>query len=184
MRISTLVSDPDAERDKLKKFQENEKKRYRAEQQRFELKHARQLEEMRASSDATIKELEQLQNEKRKMLMEHESIKLKEQEETYTKELREWKALLKPRKQVCLELLYDVSTHTDQREYTTITHDNVLTNVNFQFSFPLSFASVVLLAYLEIEIRLYWFESMLNYAKCSFIKAMLTKIGKTKKTSI
>ncbi|XP_016845889.1 serine/threonine-protein kinase 10 isoform X3 [Nasonia vitripennis] len=99
MRISTLVSDPDAERDKLKKFQENEKKRYRAEQQRFELKHARQLEEMRASSDATIKELEQLQNEKRKMLMEHESIKLKEQEETYTKELREWKTLLKPRKQ-------------------------------------------------------------------------------------
>lgn len=103
MRISistTLTPDPDAEREKLKKFQENEKKRYRAEQQRFELKHARQLEEMRAQSDATIKELEQLQNEKRKMLMEHETMKLKEQEETYTKELREWKALLKPRKQV------------------------------------------------------------------------------------
>lgn len=94
------VLDPDAERDKLKKFQENEKKRYRAEQQRFELKHARQLEETRAQSDATIKELEQLQNEKRKMLMEYEAIKLKEQEETYTKELREWKAHLKPRKQV------------------------------------------------------------------------------------
>ncbi|XP_008546000.1 serine/threonine-protein kinase 10-A [Microplitis demolitor] len=102
MRISistTLTPDPDAEREKLKKFQENEKKRYRAEQQRFELKHARQLEEMRAQSDATIKELEQLQNEKRKMLMEHETMKLKEQEETYTKELREWKAQLKPRKQ-------------------------------------------------------------------------------------
>lgn len=103
MRISisaALVSDPDAEREKLKKFQENEKKRYRAEQQRFELKHARQLEEVRAQSEGTIKELEQLQNEKRKMLMEHETMKLKEQEEAYTKELREWKALLKPRKQV------------------------------------------------------------------------------------
>ncbi|KAK0157745.1 hypothetical protein PV328_011445 [Microctonus aethiopoides] len=102
MRISisaALTPDPDAEREKLKKFQENEKKRYRAEQQRFELKHARQLEEVRAQSDATIKELEQLQNEKRKMLMEHETMKLKEQEETYTKELREWKAHLKPRKQ-------------------------------------------------------------------------------------
>uniref|UniRef100_A0ABD2VX87 Protein kinase domain-containing protein n=1 Tax=Trichogramma kaykai TaxID=54128 RepID=A0ABD2VX87_9HYME len=100
MRISMSAAlDPEAERDKLKKFQENEKKRYRAEQQRFELKHARQLEEMRASSDATIKELEQLQNEKRKMLVEHESIKLKEQEEAYAKELREWKAELKPRKQ-------------------------------------------------------------------------------------
>ena len=98
---SALPTDPDAERDKLKKFQENEKKRYRAEQQRFELKHTRQLEEMRAASDAAIKELEQLQNEKRKMLMEHESIKLKEQEEAYSRELKEWKALIKPRKQVC-----------------------------------------------------------------------------------
>lgn len=103
MRISitSMTPDPDAERDKLKKFQENEKKRYRAEQQRFELKHARQLEEVKAQCDANIKELEQLQNEKRKMLMEHETMKLKEQEEAYTKELREWKTLLKPRKQVC-----------------------------------------------------------------------------------
>lgn len=102
MRISmssVLAPDPDAEREKLKKFQENEKKRYRAEQQRFELKHSRQLEEVRAQSDATIKELEQLQNEKRKMLMEHETLKLKEQEEAYGKEIREWKAQLKPRKQ-------------------------------------------------------------------------------------
>ncbi|XP_044017440.1 serine/threonine-protein kinase 10 isoform X2 [Aphidius gifuensis] len=98
MRIS-VASTPDIERDKLKKFQENEKKRYRAEQQRFELKHARQLEEVRAQCDAAIKELEQLQNEKRKMLMEHETMKLKEQEESYSKELKEWKALLKPRKQ-------------------------------------------------------------------------------------
>ncbi|XP_014472250.1 PREDICTED: serine/threonine-protein kinase 10 isoform X2 [Dinoponera quadriceps] len=100
MRISmSSVLDPDAEREKLKKFQENEKKRYRAEQQRFELKHSRQLEEVRAQSDATIKELEQLQNEKRKMLMEYETLKLKEQEEAYGKDLREWKAQLKPRKQ-------------------------------------------------------------------------------------
>ncbi|XP_076295360.1 sterile20-like kinase isoform X2 [Lasioglossum baleicum] len=102
MRISisaVIAPDPDAEREKLKKFQENEKKRYRAEQQRFELKHSRQLEEVRAQSDATIKELEQLQNEKRKMLMEHETLKLKELEEAYGKELREWKAQLKPRKQ-------------------------------------------------------------------------------------
>ncbi|XP_076165808.1 sterile20-like kinase isoform X2 [Ptiloglossa arizonensis] len=102
MRISmssVIAPDPDAEREKLKKFQENEKKRYRAEQQRFELKHSRQLEEVRAQSDATIKELEQLQNEKRKMLMEHETLKLKELEEAYSRELREWKAQLKPRKQ-------------------------------------------------------------------------------------
>ncbi|XP_069677773.1 serine/threonine-protein kinase 10 isoform X2 [Periplaneta americana] len=100
MRISMATQpDPEEERDKLKKFQENEKKRYRAEQTRFELKHARQLEELRATSEATIKELEQLQNEKRKMLMEHETMKLKEQEEAYSRELKEWKGQLKPRKQ-------------------------------------------------------------------------------------
>lgn len=110
MRISmssVLAPDPDAEREKLKKFQENEKKRYRAEQQRFELKHSRQLEEVKAQSDATIKELEQLQNEKRKMLMEYETLKLKEQEEAYCKEIREWKALLKPRKQVNMRIKFE-----------------------------------------------------------------------------
>lgn len=106
MRISmssSLIPDPEDGRDKLKKFQENEKKRYRAEQQRFELKHSKQLEEVRAQSDSTIKELEQLQNEKRKMLMEYEAIKLKEQEESYSKELKKWKSLSKPRKQVRIE---------------------------------------------------------------------------------
>ncbi len=34
------------------------------------------------------------------MLMEHETLKLKELDEEYAAELREWKAQLKPRKQV------------------------------------------------------------------------------------
>ena len=44
-------------------------------------------------------ELEQLQNEKRKMLMEHEAMKLKSQDDEYQCELKEWRAKLKPRKQ-------------------------------------------------------------------------------------
>ena len=64
------------------------------------MKHQRQLEEARATSAAAIKELEQLQNEKRKMLMEHETQKLRELDDAYGQELREWKAQLKPRKQV------------------------------------------------------------------------------------
>jgi hypothetical protein len=104
MRISVTnlneVLKPIEEKDRLKKFQEAEKKRYRAEQHRFEMKHQRQLEESRASSATNIKELEQLQNEKRKMLMEHETQKLRELDDTYGQELREWKGQLKPRKQV------------------------------------------------------------------------------------
>jgi len=79
MRISTTnlneVLKPTEEKDRLKKvllfiilinqkavfnknffqFQEAEKKRYRAEQTRFEMKHRRQLEESRASSQSAIK---------------------------------------------------------------------------------------------------------------------------------
>lgn len=53
-------------------------------------------------SEATIKELEQLQSEKKKMLLEHETLKLKQREEQFMSELKEWKAQLKPRKQVTL----------------------------------------------------------------------------------
>lgn len=97
--ITNLTESADDERMKIRKFQDGEKKRYKAEQQRQELKHKRQLEELRAAADTTIRELEQLQNEKRKMLMEHETLKLKQLEEEHLIELREWKTNLKPRKQ-------------------------------------------------------------------------------------
>lgn len=76
LRISTNL-DPDAEREKLKKvqiirnevkndnffinkienfqFQEQEKKRYNQEQQRFDTKHIKQLEELRATAEGTIR---------------------------------------------------------------------------------------------------------------------------------
>lgn len=41
-----------------------------------------------------------MQNEKRKALLEHESAKLKECDEALQREMREWKAMLMPRKQV------------------------------------------------------------------------------------
>merc|ERR1719446_1182315 len=107
---------PTEEKDRFKKFQEAEKKRYRAEQQRFEMKHAKQLEEARANSAAAIKELEHLQNEKRKMLMEHETAKLKELDESYSKEFNEWKNNLKPRKQ-CLEEEFQHQLEEQERHY-------------------------------------------------------------------
>ncbi|KAJ8921629.1 hypothetical protein NQ315_010538 [Exocentrus adspersus] len=113
-------------------FQEKEKKRYQAEQQRFELKHQRQLEELRAMSDATIKELEQLQNEKRKMLLEHETLKLKQREEAFSIELKEWKAKLKPRKQK-LEEMFAQQLEEQERVYgpvTPLTLPSDLTDLN------------------------------------------------------
>lgn len=102
LRISmaNLPGSYEEERDKLKRFQESEKKRYKAEQLRQEQKHNKQLDDLRAHNEATIHELEQIQNEKRKALMEHETVKLKLLEEEQSNEFREWKAHLKPRKQV------------------------------------------------------------------------------------
>lgn len=44
-------------------------------------------------------ELEQLQNEKRKALLEHETSKLRECDDALQHELREWRSALHPRKQ-------------------------------------------------------------------------------------
>lgn len=120
---------PDEDKDRLRKFQEAEKKRYKAEHQRQELKHRRQLEELKAAADATIKELEQLQNEKRKMLMEHETQKLKQLDEEHGTELREWKANLKPRKQ---KLEEDFSRQCEEQErfYGTSTFLNDYANMD------------------------------------------------------
>lgn len=104
LRISTLANKANGtdsgneERDKLRQFQESEKNRYKAEQLRQEQKHQRQLEELRQSSLNTIRELEQLQNEKRKALMEHETAKLKQMQNEHNNETIKWRRNLKVRK--------------------------------------------------------------------------------------
>lgn len=126
---------PDEEKERLRKFQEAEKKRYKAEHQRQELKHRRQLEELKATAEATIKELEQLQNEKRKMLMEHETQKLKQLDEEHNAEVREWKANLKPRKQKleedfmrqCEEQERFYGTSTMLNDYANLEHEGART---------------------------------------------------------
>lgn len=94
LRIS-MTTDPEQEREKLKKvscssihvpychlhsisshpqFQEQEKKRYNQEQTRFETKHMKQLEELRATSDGSIRyETEKLQRTNCKLLLNYEN---------------------------------------------------------------------------------------------------------------
>ncbi|XP_028034413.1 serine/threonine-protein kinase 10 isoform X1 [Bombyx mandarina] len=98
LRISTAPQNHEDDRDRLKKFQENEKRRYKAEHQRLATKHAKAREELKAQGEAMLRELEQFQNEKRKALMNHESNKMKALEERYSSELKEWKATLGDRK--------------------------------------------------------------------------------------
>lgn len=64
------------------------------------VKQDRQREEVRAAGETALRELEQLQNEKRRALMAHEAAKVRSLEERYAAELREWRSQLAPRKQV------------------------------------------------------------------------------------
>lgn len=98
LRLS-VVGSPEDDRAKMKQFEENEKKRIKAEQHRQESKHKKQWEDLVFRNESSLKELEQLQGEKRKMLMEQETQKIKELDEQYANELREWKQQLVPRKQ-------------------------------------------------------------------------------------
>ena len=66
---SSHTDTPESERDKLRKFQEQEKKRYKAEEQRCELKHRRQLEELRASADSSVKGLIQFSKIKMNLMV-------------------------------------------------------------------------------------------------------------------
>ncbi|KAL8624111.1 hypothetical protein ACOMHN_036114 [Nucella lapillus] len=98
LRLSTIDT-PEDDKTRIKQFEENEKKRMKAEQQRQEAKHKKQWDELVHKNEASLRELEQLQAEKRKLLMEQETQKIKELEEQYSNELNQWKAMLVPRKQ-------------------------------------------------------------------------------------
>lgn len=98
LRLSTVGS-PEEDRLKMKQFEENEKKRMKSEAARLEAKHKKQWEKLLLDNETALRELEQLQAEKRKMLMEHETQKIKELDDQYQNELREWKSQLVPRKQ-------------------------------------------------------------------------------------
>ncbi|XP_047039468.1 serine/threonine-protein kinase 10 isoform X2 [Helicoverpa zea] len=114
LRISAVnAPSHEDERERLKKFQENEKRRYRAEQQRLATKHAKAREELKAAGEALLRELEQYQNEKRKALMNHESNKMKAVEERYSQELKEWRATLGDRK---LNIIKSFEKNLDDHE--------------------------------------------------------------------
>lgn len=65
-----------------------------------EQNHCQLNHDVKINHFTLFRELEQMQNEKRKALLEHESAKLKECDEALQREMREWKSMLMPRKQV------------------------------------------------------------------------------------
>lgn len=58
------------------------------------------MRDMVAQCDSNMSELQQLQNEKCHLLVEHETQKLKALDESHNQTLKEWRDKLRPRKKV------------------------------------------------------------------------------------
>ncbi|XP_018424567.1 PREDICTED: STE20-like serine/threonine-protein kinase [Nanorana parkeri] len=102
LRINSAGS-PEQDREKIKQFAVQEDKRQKNERLTQHQKHENQMRDLQLQCDANIRELQQLQNEKCHLLIEHETQKLKELDEEHGQELKEWREKLRPRKKALEE---------------------------------------------------------------------------------
>ncbi|TWW59427.1 STE20-like serine/threonine-protein kinase [Takifugu flavidus] len=95
LRITGAIISPEQERER---FGVQEEKRQKNERLHQHQKHENQMRDLQLQCDANVRELQQLQNEKCHLLIEHETQKLKELDEEQSLELKEWREKLRPRK--------------------------------------------------------------------------------------
>ncbi|XDV15621.1 hypothetical protein PO909_015667 [Leuciscus waleckii] len=98
LRITTTGVTPELERERVKQFAAQEEKRQKNERLHQLQKHENQMRDLQTQCDANARELQQLQNEKCHLLIEHETQKLKELDEEHSAELKDWREKLRPRK--------------------------------------------------------------------------------------
>ncbi|XP_048189887.1 serine/threonine-protein kinase 10 isoform X2 [Perognathus longimembris pacificus] len=91
------------QREKIKQFSQQEEKRQKAERLQQQQKHENQTRDMVAQCESNMSELQQLQNEKCHLLVEHETQKLKALDESHDQNLKEWRDKLRPRKKALEE---------------------------------------------------------------------------------
>jgi hypothetical protein len=99
IRIQNPTIDTKDELEKIREFKSNEEKRQENERIRQQQKHDRQKQELNQRCETNINELKQIQNEKRRLLVETETQKLKELDESFKKKFDSWRDKLGPRKQ-------------------------------------------------------------------------------------
>uniref|UniRef100_A0A8C0KB46 non-specific serine/threonine protein kinase n=1 Tax=Canis lupus dingo TaxID=286419 RepID=A0A8C0KB46_CANLU len=96
------------QREKIKQFSQQEEKRQKSERLQQQQKHENQMRDMMAQCESNTSELQQLQNEKCHLLVEHETQKLKALDESHNQNLKEWRDKLRPRKKVTMPGLVDL----------------------------------------------------------------------------
>src|SRR5690242_4864995 len=97
LRISQCDATELAQR--VRAFDEQEKVRIARALADYDAKASRRLTEVKATNETSLYELEEIQTEKRKMLLEQETTKLAQYDEEYAKVMYEFRHQLKPRKQ-------------------------------------------------------------------------------------
>uniref|UniRef100_A0A667YNH2 non-specific serine/threonine protein kinase n=1 Tax=Myripristis murdjan TaxID=586833 RepID=A0A667YNH2_9TELE len=103
LRITAAAGTPEQERERIKQFASQEDKRQKSERLHQHQKHENQMRDLQLQCDSNIRELQQLQNEKCHLLIEHETQKLKELDEEHSQEIKEWREKLRPRKKALEE---------------------------------------------------------------------------------
>ncbi|KAM9726532.1 STE20-like serine/threonine-protein kinase isoform 2-T2 [Menidia menidia] len=104
LRITATASvTAEQERERIKQFAAQEEKRQKNERLHQHQKHENQMRDLQLQCDSNIRELQQLQNEKCHLLIEHETQKLKELDEEHIGEIKEWREKLRPRKKALEE---------------------------------------------------------------------------------
>uniref|UniRef100_UPI00398ECD4C STE20-like serine/threonine-protein kinase n=1 Tax=Pristiophorus japonicus TaxID=55135 RepID=UPI00398ECD4C len=93
------------QRELIKQFTVQEEARQKAERQHQHQKHEAHLRDLQKQCDNNTAELQQLQNEKLHLLVQHEKEKLKTLDEEHSMELKEWKDRLVSRKEILEEEL-------------------------------------------------------------------------------
>jgi peptidoglycan hydrolase CwlO-like protein len=104
---------------------EQYQKRARMEMELMSEKHQHEMETLKAELEANMRELQEIQNEKKMMLTQHENKKLKERDEQHTHELRDWRSDLTKRRQA-LEEKFEKQREDHERFYSTFNPRNPL----------------------------------------------------------
>nr|CAD2209177.1 unnamed protein product [Meloidogyne enterolobii] len=103
---------------KIKIFEEKEKQRIRLKMDEYDLKCKRKLAQLVENNQNVLRELEEIHNEKRNMLLDNERAKLAEYEKEYQQVLSEWKSNLSSRK-AALEAKFSEELATQERFYSS-----------------------------------------------------------------
>ncbi|WKY16880.1 hypothetical protein Q1695_001473 [Nippostrongylus brasiliensis] len=116
LRISMQSMTPAEMSEKLRRFDEQENMRIRNALEEHDLKSSRKIAQLKEKHQLAMNELDEMQNEKRKQLLEKERNTMQEHEKKYFSMREQWQAELAPRK-LMLESRFQEEMEAQERFY-------------------------------------------------------------------